>query len=363
MENIQEKPLVYSEANVLTFELTPVCIGRSRECELSFSSECGLLRVVSKKHAKLYPCFFNHDQEVRWFLKDLDSKHGTSINDDEMMPGSSSEVFNGDIIYLARQYGENIKIKCYLEGRGNSKIVLETHTPFNEHVSSSSTSAEKRKYEKEYNIKDLFARKKFRLLEEDENRLGLGQSPLKCPICFEYFMDSLTLSCSHTFCGSCLRLWMHESLSCPTCRLAVTQLPVRTRALDELCVQLVDPKNETWIARQQAHQIELQSQNRKAQKIRRHFLEIKSQASGYIVWDLWTSKDKNPFCKKLSSVSGVVREAWCEAVGLTEESISTQSKASLLNAMRNLIAKEDEYRSAFECTEMRNRLRLFLYYG
>ncbi|OQR94631.1 hypothetical protein ACHHYP_01028 [Achlya hypogyna] len=342
----------------LVFELTPVCIGRSRDCELSFSSEAALSRSVSKKHAKIYPCLFGNNQEARWFIKDLDSKHGTSVNGDELTRGASVEIFHGDVIVLAKHFGDNFEIKCYLEGRGNSNIVLVTKNPLNgqPRAVSPASSTEKRKRDH----RELSVKKRFRSLAS-EDRPGLGQSPLKCPVCFEYFIDSMTLACSHSFCCACLQHWLLKSLSCPTCRVEVTLLPVRTRALDDLCLQLVDPTNKTWITRQQAHQAELDAQTRKARKIRRHFLELADHGWPSI-WSIWPcARDREAFVYKLSTATSVVRIAWCEAVGLTDAAITVQTRIKLLNALCNVLPEKNY--STLESSEMRARLRLFLQYG
>ncbi|KDO32446.1 hypothetical protein SPRG_02923 [Saprolegnia parasitica CBS 223.65] len=346
------------------FELTPVCIGRSRDCELSFSSEAALSRSVSKKHAKIYPCLFDSNEQVRWFIKDLESKHGTYVNGDELTRGTSIEIFHGDVIVLAKHLSDSFEIKCFLEGRGNAKIVLVTKNPLNRQPmiapTSPLSSAEKRKLAKD--PRELSVQKRFRTLEREEAaKPGLGQSPLKCPVCFEYFIESMTLSCSHSFCGSCLQHWLLKSLSCPTCRVAVALLPVRTRTLDDLCLQLIDPSSEAWIARQKAHKAELDAHLRKARKIRKHFLELQGQPWPTI-WSIWHSaRDRDAFVHKLATATGVVRVAWCEAVGLTDDAIGTQSPIKLLNALCNVLP--EACFSSMESSEMRSRLRLFLHYG
>ncbi|KAF0687623.1 Aste57867_20607 [Aphanomyces stellatus] len=353
----------------LEFDLAPVCIGRSRDCELSLSSDVSQSRVVSKKHARVYPCLFNNNQEVRWFLKDLDSKHGTSVNGHDVKSDSSVQVFDGDHIVLARQHGDFFSIKCHLDGRGNSKLILVTQCPLNPRARAGSSSAvvpatnhsgEKRKLADE---KELFVKKKFRALEEDP--LRHGESPLKCPVCFEYFMESLTLSCSHTFCGGCLRSWLLQSMTCPTCRLPVTEMPVRTRALDDLCVQLVDPTDAAWAARQDAYAVDLARQVKKAKKIRHAFLETRSLPWPK-VWTHWGSRnEREVFLQTISTTIGAVREAWCEAVGLTDDAIDAQPKAKLAIAAKNLLDEISNHTRSgvLEGADLRHRLRMFLRYG
>ncbi|UJR20467.1 hypothetical protein I4U23_023596 [Adineta vaga] len=41
---------------------------------------------------------------------------------------------------------------------------------------------------------------------------------LKCPICTQPFLKPVSLSCRHTFCRECIKQWLNENHSCPTCR-------------------------------------------------------------------------------------------------------------------------------------------------
>jgi len=43
-----------------------------------------------------------------------------------------------------------------------------------------------------------------------------GKSPLLCGLCFNFFLEPLTLSCGHTFCKSCLV--KRDSFKCPDCQ-------------------------------------------------------------------------------------------------------------------------------------------------
>ena len=49
----------------------------------------------------------------------------------------------------------------------------------------------------------------------DENAID---PELKCPICTSPFREPVSLSCQHTFCRECIRNWIDENHSCPTCR-------------------------------------------------------------------------------------------------------------------------------------------------
>lgn len=39
-----------------------------------------------------------------------------------------------------------------------------------------------------------------------------------CPICHEQMKTKKSLSCNHTFCESCINIWLYDNNSCPSCR-------------------------------------------------------------------------------------------------------------------------------------------------
>uniref|UniRef100_A0A803U0B0 Zinc finger protein RFP-like n=1 Tax=Anolis carolinensis TaxID=28377 RepID=A0A803U0B0_ANOCA len=51
---------------------------------------------------------------------------------------------------------------------------------------------------------------------------------LSCPICLEYFVEPVTISCGHNFCQSCLdQCWEGKEASCPQCRKKVQKRDIR----------------------------------------------------------------------------------------------------------------------------------------
>ncbi|KAI8813630.1 hypothetical protein BJ742DRAFT_437843 [Cladochytrium replicatum] len=52
----------------------------------------------------------------------------------------------------------------------------------------------------------------------------------------EPFAEPHVIDCGHSYCYTCLSLWLKKSRSCPSCRAVVKALPVRNRALLE-CVE------------------------------------------------------------------------------------------------------------------------------
>jgi hypothetical protein len=43
-------------------------------------------------------------------------------------------------------------------------------------------------------------------------------TPDTCPICFDNIKNTITTKCNHTFCNSCLQIWLKNNDSCPLCR-------------------------------------------------------------------------------------------------------------------------------------------------
>ncbi|XP_059186214.1 nuclear factor 7, ovary-like [Centropristis striata] len=65
----------------------------------------------------------------------------------------------------------------------------------------------------------------------------LGED-LSCPVCQEIFKDPVLLSCSHSFCNSCLQNWWREKQmqECPVCKKCSSRSrPPRNLVLKNLC--------------------------------------------------------------------------------------------------------------------------------
>jgi len=45
-------------------------------------------------------------------------------------------------------------------------------------------------------------------------------TPDMCPICFDNMKNTntITTKCNHTFCNSCLKIWLKNNNNCPLCR-------------------------------------------------------------------------------------------------------------------------------------------------
>ncbi|KAL0969833.1 hypothetical protein UPYG_G00232870 [Umbra pygmaea] len=71
--------------------------------------------------------------------------------------------------------------------------------------------------------------------------LSFPEEDLSCPVCVDIFKDPVILSCSHSFCKSCLtEFWKKKgSQECPVCRRKSSKTePPSNRALSQLCTSL-----------------------------------------------------------------------------------------------------------------------------
>lgn len=74
----------------------------------------------------------------------------------------------------------------------------------------------------------------------------LPEEDLTCPVCCDIFTDPVLLSCSHSFCRSCLkRCWETGLRECPVCRKRVPKSsPPSNLALKNVCEALLQTRGE-----------------------------------------------------------------------------------------------------------------------
>ena len=68
---------------------------------------------------------------------------------------------------------------------------------------------------------------------------------VKCAVCCDFFYNACTLTCSHSFCESCIEQCLYRKHECPVCRTVVSTRPVRSNHLDNIVQTLMneDGKN------------------------------------------------------------------------------------------------------------------------
>jgi len=109
--------------------------------------------------------------------------------------------------------------------------------------------------------------------EEDGKKAVISQmeDEFTCMICHELFIDSVTLTCAHSFCEMCLRSWMKKKKECPVCRGKITGKAVRSVVLDSAIRKMIEnADNET-------------KQNREQLIVQRHALREAEQGISYII--------------------------------------------------------------------------------
>ncbi|XP_032394463.1 zinc-binding protein A33 [Etheostoma spectabile] len=77
--------------------------------------------------------------------------------------------------------------------------------------------------------------------------MSLPEEDLTCPICCDIFMDPVLLSCSHSFCRSCLkRYWETGLRECPVCRKRASKAgPATNLALRNVCEALLTARRNS----------------------------------------------------------------------------------------------------------------------
>ncbi|KAF7660507.1 hypothetical protein LDENG_00281020 [Lucifuga dentata] len=79
--------------------------------------------------------------------------------------------------------------------------------------------------------------------------MSLPEEDLTCPVCCDIFTDPVLLSCSHSFCRSCLkRCWDMGLHECPVCRKKASKsIPPCNLALKNLCEALLQARIQSSV--------------------------------------------------------------------------------------------------------------------
>lgn len=79
--------------------------------------------------------------------------------------------------------------------------------------------------------------------------MALPEEDLTCPVCCDIFTDPVLLSCSHSFCRTCLkRCWDTGMRECPVCRKkAPKSCPPSNLALKNVCEAVVEAKRKSMV--------------------------------------------------------------------------------------------------------------------
>lgn len=77
--------------------------------------------------------------------------------------------------------------------------------------------------------------------------MSLPEEDLTCPICCDIFTDPVLLSCSHSFCRSCLkRYWETGLRECPVCRKKASKSNAPSNlALKNVCEAVLQVRRQS----------------------------------------------------------------------------------------------------------------------
>lgn len=79
--------------------------------------------------------------------------------------------------------------------------------------------------------------------------MSLPEEDLTCPVCCDIFTDPVLLSCSHSFCRSCLkRCWNTGLRECPVCRKRTSKSsPLSNLALKNVCETVLQTRRQSSV--------------------------------------------------------------------------------------------------------------------
>ena len=134
--------------------------------------------------------------------------------------------------------GTSIQIQAAREEMEREKQKLMSNIEALKSELSSKERLLAEKSEKEKTVEDFKKQK--------EGILDSMQEEFTCVICQELFVTAHTLTCSHSFCESCIKEWMkvQKKKDCPICRKTITAEPVHSLVLDNAIDKMVEKMDD-----------------------------------------------------------------------------------------------------------------------
>ncbi|KAK2893745.1 hypothetical protein Q8A73_016229 [Channa argus] len=95
--------------------------------------------------------------------------------------------------------------------------------------------------------------------------MSLPEDDLTCPVCCDIFTDPVLLSCTHSFCRSCLkRCWDTGLRDCPVCRKRASKSsPLSNLALKNLCEALLQVRRQSSVVAEERMNCDLHGEKLK----------------------------------------------------------------------------------------------------
>lgn len=410
-------------------EMNGITVGRSRQkCDVILGSTRGPL-MISRVHATIVPVQKEGESEPRWKLIDHSSRNGTFVNNMKvsevvlehgdsitfggggLLPyGSMKHQIDSEFTYTYVEGSARVKKTadwCRLSGRlerksskknaaslnsrkrtlllagkiPNSKKRLRMKGPksSNDEMPSSSplegqtttatdplplatkTSATKEEEEEE----DEASRAKKKRGQE------LLHKEFTCPVCLDYFVQTRTLACGHSFCSPCLSNCLEHKRQCPVCRETVSKNPVRSCALDGAIRALVQQEkkgNERHQKRLKQWKNDQRKERRTATKLRSVIQKAKDEGKHFLsIHDRWNHEERDLFRRGVIMYRGPARVEYCRTTDLTADFIDSKMFRELIDVAANVgIVPEDGARIEREFSSLsvlRDRLHMFILYG
>ena len=167
--------------------------------------------------------------------------------------------------------------------------------------------------------------------KEGSSFCGIHMKWIECPVCLNAFhkRDTVTLTCTHQFCTSCISKWRKHNKSCPCCReLIVCSI---ADVHKQLCDIVVDMN----------HLFDINERIKQVEKIckllnTKYGLDFLKQKSLL----------KDEFVRKLPLLAEEIRECSCEigenlkkSINIWKDSYTTDVNASNLYELRTMKIK------------------------
>lgn len=347
------RQLVYLEKDEVT-------VGRLPQCDICLEST-RVPQMISRQHAT-----FRRIQEPgepeEWYIRDNKSLNGVTVNG-EVVGEEGRKLQSGDEVVFGKKIA-NPEFEFIFEAPAAEPTVAGiAEDLFHEKVKQ--IEELQKELEAERQMKRAAAAAKR---QASKNSLSVQElhKDLLCSICRDWMVHASTIECSHSFCWSCIDMWLQQKkFECPVCRKAVTREPLRTRAVDSIIQTSVArlPKDQQVEFQERASGAdaaqekkrkalqELEKSVKAAQKLGKTFFSIESN---------WAKANRETFIRGCKDYTGATRESYCKLVGLTEHWIHVADSSKLNQALHNL-----KLQAFVNCEELeiRQRLLMYLKYG
>ncbi|KZC09013.1 E3 ubiquitin-protein ligase RNF8-A, partial [Dufourea novaeangliae] len=215
-------------------------IGRARD-----NDEIILDTMISRRH-----CLLRCEGNDEWTIKDSSSS-ATFVNDIPLTFGITQRISDGDIIQFSTcdqfkyRFTLVAKEECKTKKPRLDEQILDnvlteqkTFAESQEFAGPSVTNTDSCIFLELLNDPsgirildtiDLTLPTQIDVGTEEKESImdkvtDIMDEQLTCSVCSELFVKATTLSCMHTFCQHCIRLWSKKKRECPVCRASVTHM-------------------------------------------------------------------------------------------------------------------------------------------